>query len=121
VRALNGRNRSVRGSRVLVLGVAYKSDIDDVRESPSLDIMKTLQDRGAKVDYSDPYVPRLDFFGRALRSVSLSPAQLRRYDCAVIATAHRDLPYGQILRYSHTVVDTRNALKGRRSAKIVRL
>ncbi len=121
VRALNLRGRSVRGSRVLVLGMAYKADIDDVRESPSFDIMKTLEDRGARVDYSDPFVPKLDFFGRRLASVPLTPARLRRYDCAVIATAHRSFPYGQILRHSKSVVDTRNALKGRRSSKIVRL
>ena len=120
-RALNARNRSVRGSRVLVLGVAYKADIDDVRESPSLDIMKTLSDRGAKVEYSDPYVGALDFFGRRMKSTPLTPAQLRRFDCAVIATAHKILPYGLILRHSKSVVDTRNALKGKRSRKIVRL
>ena len=120
-RALNARNRSVRGSRVLVLGVAYKADIDDVRESPSLDIMKTLADRGAKVEYSDPFVASLDFFGHRMKSTPLTPAQLRRFDCAVIATAHKAFSYGLILRHSKSVVDTRNALKGRRSGKIVRL
>jgi len=119
--ALNARQRSFRGSRVLVLGVAYKADIDDVRESPSLDIMKTLADRGARVEYADPYVPTLDFFGRRMTSTPLTPAQLGRFDCAVIATAHRAFPYGLILRSSKSVVDTRNALKGRRSSKIVRL
>jgi UDP-N-acetyl-D-glucosamine dehydrogenase len=119
--ALNARNRSIRGSRVLVLGVAYKADIDDVRESPSLDIMKTLADRGARVEYSDPYVPSLEFFGRRMKSTPLTAAQLRRFDCAVIATAHRVFPYGMILRNTKSVVDTRNALKGRRSKKIVRL
>jgi UDP-N-acetyl-D-glucosamine dehydrogenase len=120
-RALNGHNRSVRGSRVLVLGVAYKADIDDVRESPSLDIMKTLEDRGAKVDYADPHVAAIDFYGRPMRSVPVTPAQLKRYDCSVIVTAHKVFPYGLILRHSKSVVDTRNALKGRRSPKIVRL
>jgi UDP-N-acetyl-D-glucosamine dehydrogenase len=120
-RALNSRNRSVRGSRVLVLGVAYKAEIDDVRESPSLDIMKTLADRGAKVEYSDPFVPSLDFLGRRMKSTPLTPAQLRRFDCAVIATAHKAFPYGLILRHLKSVVDTRNALKGKRSGKIVRL
>ncbi len=119
--ALNQRNRSIRGSRVLVLGVAYKADIDDVRESPSLDIMKTLADRGAKVDYSDPHVPSLDFYGRPMKSTTITPAALGRYDCVVIATAHKGFDFGQILRHSNSVVDTRNALKGRKSAKIVRL
>jgi UDP-N-acetyl-D-glucosamine dehydrogenase len=119
--ALNARHRSIRGSRVLVLGVAYKADIDDVRESPSLDIMKTLADRGARVEYSDPFVPSLEFLGRRMKSTPLTAARLRRFDCVVIATAHRSLPYGTILRSSKSVVDTRNALKGRRSRKIVRL
>jgi len=119
--ALNARHRSIRGSRVLVLGVAYKADIDDVRESPSLDIMKTLTDRGARVEYSDPHVSSLEFLGKRMKSTPLTPASLRRFDCAVIATAHKAFPYGTILRCSKGVVDTRNALKGRKSKKIVRL
>jgi UDP-N-acetyl-D-glucosamine dehydrogenase len=111
----------VRGARILVLGVAYKADIDDTRESPSLDIMQTLRDRGAHIDYSDPYVPQLDFAGSRLKSVPLTPSRLKRYDCVVIATAHAQLPYGDIVRYSRGIVDTRNALRGRRSKKIIRL
>jgi UDP-N-acetyl-D-glucosamine dehydrogenase len=121
VQALNQRGKAVRGAKVLVLGMAYKANIDDVRESPSFDIMKTLEDRGAKVEYSDPFVPSLDYFGRRMRSASLTPRNLRRFDCAVIATAHKAFPYGLIVRHSQAVVDTRNALKGRRSSKIVRL
>jgi UDP-N-acetyl-D-glucosamine dehydrogenase len=119
--SLNQRGRAVRGSRVLVLGVAYKSDIDDVRESPSLDIMKTLEDRGAKVEYTDPYVPTLEFFGRRMRSVKLNATTLKRFDCVVIATAHKAIPYSLVLRHAKGVVDTRNALRGKRSKKIVRL
>jgi UDP-N-acetyl-D-glucosamine dehydrogenase len=119
--SLNRRGKSVQGSRVLVLGVAYKADIDDIRESPSLDIMQTLIERGARVEYSDPYVPALAFAGRRLKSVPLSAAILKRFDCAVIATAHQSVPYASVLRHSRGVVDTRNALKGRRSSKIVRL
>ncbi len=119
--ALNHRGRAVRGSRVLVLGVAYKADIDDTRESPSLDIMETLRERGARIDYSDPYVPTLEFAGARLKSVPLSPASLRRYDCVVIATAHRSFPYGTIARSSRAIVDTRNAMAGRLSTKITRL
>jgi UDP-N-acetyl-D-glucosamine dehydrogenase len=119
--ALNQRGRAIKGSRVLVLGVAYKADIDDIRESPSLDIMETLRERGARIDYSDPYVPTLEFAGARLKSVPLTPAQLRRFDCVVIATAHKSFPYGSVERYSKAVVDTRNALKGRKSPKITRL
>ena len=118
---LNRHGKAVRGSRVLVLGVAYKADIEDTRESPSLDIMETLRERGARIDYSDPHVPDLEFAGRRLRSVGLSPAKLRQFDCVVIATAHRVFSYASILRHSRLVVDTRNALKGRQSKKIVRL
>ncbi len=119
--SLNRRGRAVKGARVLILGVAYKGGIDDIRESPSLDIMTTLEQRGAHVEYSDPHVPTLAFGGRRRRSVLLTPGRLRRFDCVVIATAHREFPYGDVVRYAKGIVDTRNALKGRRSPKIVRL
>jgi UDP-N-acetyl-D-glucosamine dehydrogenase len=119
--ALNRLGLATRGSRVLVLGVAYKADIDDTRESPSLDIMETLRERGAKIEYSDPYVPKLEFGGRTLKSVPLTPARLEKFDCVVIATAHKKFPYGAVVRHARSIVDTRNALKGRRSKKIVRL
>src|SRR6185295_17434434 len=98
--SLNQRGRAVRGSRVLVLGVAYKADIDDTRESPSLDIMETLRERGARIEYSDPFVPALQFAGRRLKSTPLTASSLARFDCAVIATAHKGFPYASILRHS---------------------
>ncbi len=119
--SLNKRGHAIHGSKVLVLGVAYKADIDDTRESPSLDIMETLRERGAKIEYSDPYVPTLSFAGRKLKSVPITPAQLKRFDCVVIATAHKEFPYSMVLRSARAVVDTRNALRGKRSAKITRL
>ena len=119
--SLNRRGVAVRGSKVLVLGVAYKANIDDTRESPSLDIMQTLVDRGARVDYSDPHVPALSFGGRRMRSVPLDARRLKGYDCVVIATAHRAFDLGEVLRHARGIVDTRNALRGRRSDKIVRL
>jgi len=119
--ALNRNGKAIRGSKVLMLGVAYKADIADVRESPSLDIMEKLRERGARIEYSDPFVPTLEFAGRRLRSLPLTPAQLKRFDCAVISTAHKVFPYGAVVRYSKAVVDTRNALRARRSPKIVRL
>ena len=118
---LNRRGKAVNGSRVLVLGVSYKADIDDTRESPSLDIMETLRERGARIEYHDPYVPTLKFAGQRLASVPLTPAQLKRFDCVVIATAHKDIPYRTVLRHARGVVDTRNALKGAASAKVNRL
>ena len=119
--SLNRRGHAVHGSRILVLGVAYKADIDDTRESPSIDIMETLRERGARIEYSDPYVPTLQFGGKRLRSLPLTPARLRRFDCVVIATAHKSFPYAAVLRHSKAVVDTRNALRGKRSPKIARL
>src|SRR5438132_3113160 len=119
--SLNHQGKAVHGSRVLVLGVAYKADIDDTRESPSLDIMTTLVERGARVDYSDPHVPELELGGRDLRSVPLTAAKIRGYDCVVIATAHRDLPLGEIARHARGIVDTRNALRGKSSKKILRI
>ena len=119
--ALNRRGRSVRGARVLVLGVAYKADIDDVRESPSLDIMEKLRERGARIEYSDPHVPSIRFAGSTMKSVPFTAANVRKFDCTVIATAHRSLDYGAALRWSQAIVDTRNALAGKRSPKIIRL
>ncbi len=121
VEALNQNGRSVKGSRILVLGVAYKANIDDTRESPSLDILELLEEMGAKVDYADPFVARLDFAGRTRRTVRLTKATIARYDCAVIATAHTGFDYDLLLAHVKAVVDTRNALKGRKSKKIVRL
>jgi UDP-N-acetyl-D-glucosamine dehydrogenase len=118
---LNLRGKAIRGSKVLVLGVAYKADIDDLRESPSLDIMETLRKKGAKIEYSDPFVSKFEFNDRTIKSVPLTPAMLKRYDCVVIATAHKQFPYSMILRYCQGVVDTRNALKGKVSKKITRL
>jgi len=119
--SLNRAGKAVRGAKVLVLGVAYKADIDDTRESPSLDIMETLRQRGARIEYSDPFVPKLVFAGRTLRSVPITSTSLKRFDCVVVATAHKSFPYPTVLRYSKIVVDTRNAFAGRKSNKLVRL
>ena len=119
--ALNTRRKSVRGARVLVLGIAYKADIDDVRESPSLDIIETLANDGAKVEYSDPFVPALVHGGRRYVSRPLTPATLRNADCVVIATAHKIFDYRLVARHARTVVDCRNVLKGRRTRGVFRL
>jgi len=121
VEALNRRGKALRGSRVLVLGVAYKADIDDVRESPSLDIMEKLRENGARIEFHDPFVPSIEFAGKRMKSVPLTPARIRGADCVVIATAHSGLAYPTVLRHARAIVDTRNALKGRRSPKIVRI
>ena len=119
--ALNRQGKSVRGSRVLILGVAYKADVDDVRESPSLDIMEKLRERGARIEYTDPHVPSIQFAGSTLKSVPFRAAEVKPFDCLVIATAHKAFDYDSALSWSKAIVDTRNALAGKRSPKIVRL
>jgi UDP-N-acetyl-D-glucosamine dehydrogenase len=112
--ALNTRCKSVKGSRVLVAGVAYKRDIDDMRESPSLDVMHMLQQRGAEVSYIDPYVPKLDpaHGGFELSSLEVLDARtLAAFDCVAILTDHTAFDYAAMVRHADIVVDTRNAIK----------
>ena len=120
--ALNDHSKPLKGSKVHLLGVAYKRDIDDVRESPALDIMHLLDKRGAALSYSDPYVPKLQADGVVpeMRSMDAETAAAAS-DCVVIVTDHKSFDYGKILEKARLIVDTRNALKGRESAKIVRL
>jgi UDP-N-acetyl-D-glucosamine dehydrogenase len=121
VQALNQRGRAVKGSKILLLGVSYKANIEDTRESPSLDLIELLEELGGKVEYSDPHVARLEFQGKKRRSVALTPAALKRFDCVVIATNHAEFDYREVLKHAPAIVDTRNALKGRKSPKITRL
>ena len=110
--ALNERRKSLKGSKVLVLGLAYKPDIDDVRESPSLELIELLQERGAKVDYNDPYIPqthRMREYDLKMKSRPLTAAMLKGYDCVLIATNHSDYDYKWIVRNARLVVDSRNA------------
>src|SRR6266478_1425714 len=116
--ALNEHSKPVKGSHVHVLGVAYKKDIDDVRESPALDIIHLLERRGAKVSYSDPHVPHLQFDGLELCS---NEAALAKADCVVIVTDHSGFDYKALTEKVPLIVDTRNALKGLISDRLVRL
>jgi UDP-N-acetyl-D-glucosamine dehydrogenase len=118
--ALNDVSKPVRGSRVHILGVAYKRDINDVRESPALDIIHLLLARGAKVTYTDPYVPSIHFDGLALESEPEHEA-VADADCTVIVTDHAAFNYAAIVDAAPLVVDTRNALKQFSSGNIVRL
>jgi UDP-N-acetyl-D-glucosamine dehydrogenase len=118
--ALNECGKAVRGSRIHILGVAYKRDIEDVRESPALDIIHLLKRRGAEITFSDPYVNSICVEGDELLRVDLLSA-LRDADCAVIITDHSGVDYGAALREAKLIVDTRNALRGIASEKIVRL
>ena len=113
---LNEDAKAVRGSRILVVGVSYKRDVDDVRESPALDVIRLLEQRGAEVRYHDPYVPEVLHDGPVRKSVPLTADELCDADCVVIATDHSNLDYGMIKTKSRRVVDTRNALRKARRA-----
>ena len=108
--ALNDRRRCLRGAHVLVLGVTYKRDVDDVRESPALEILTMLADKGARIAYADPYVPQLTLGRMKLVSLPVTPETLAASDCVVIATDHRAFDYALITREARLVVDVRNAL-----------
>ncbi|MFT4101205.1 MAG: nucleotide sugar dehydrogenase [Burkholderiaceae bacterium] len=108
--ALNDRRKAIRGSRILVLGIAYKKNVDDMRESPAVELMELLRDRGAEIAYSDPHVPvfpkmREHYFD--LKSVPLTPENLASYDCVLLATNHDKFDYDLIRRRSTLIVDTR--------------
>lgn len=118
--ALNDRGKSIKGSRVLVLGLAYKPDVDDVRESPSFELIEKLQALGAEVDYNDPHVPathKMRHHDLQMQSVALTPASLQTYDCVLISTHHAAYDWQLVANHASLIVDTRNALrdvKGRR-------
>ena len=106
--ALNNARKSVRGSKILILGVAYKKDVSDTRESPALDIMGLLKQKGAELTYADPYVPHFDVFGETLASYDMNRG-VAAYDCVVIVTDHARFDYARILAEASLVFDSRNA------------
>jgi UDP-N-acetyl-D-glucosamine dehydrogenase len=119
-KALNEHSKSVKGSHVHVMGMAYKRDIDDVRESPALDIVVLLKQRGAEVTFSDPFVPSVKLNGVAEKAQD--PLKMAaKADCVVIVTDHTGIDYKQVVEKAKLIVDTRNALKNVKSDKIVRL
>ncbi len=106
---LNDDNKSVRGSRILMLGMAYKNNVADTRESPAIDILKLLEARGADVAYSDPFVPVLREGDRSYEGVELSPDQLSKADCVVVTCRHDGVDFDYVAKHAKTIVDTRNA------------
>jgi UDP-N-acetyl-D-glucosamine dehydrogenase len=120
-RALNDVGKAVRGSRVLVVGLAYKKDIDDVRESPALDILSLLTERGAELSWHDPWVDHLRDYDHVSRLDSLEPESLIGIDCAVIVTAHGNVEHDTLVDHLPRVVDTRDALNGNPADNILRL
>jgi UDP-N-acetyl-D-glucosamine dehydrogenase len=119
--ALNRHSKSLRGSRIHILGVAYKAGVNDVRESPALNVMKILAEKGAVLSYTDPYIPTIRDEGLALDSLSMANGYLGNIDCTVILTNHPEFDYGNVVDASRLVVDTRNALQGFKGENIIRL
>ena len=121
--ALNRYKKPLNGSKVLVLGVAYKPNINDLRESPALDVIHLLQEKGAVVSYSDPYVPALDVDSIQLTSEKDLPSAVEKADCVAIITNHSKFDYNMILEKAQLIFDARNALKelGKNSVKVVKL
>ena len=109
-RALNDVRKSVNGSRILVIGVAYKKNIDDMRESPALDVIRLLEERGASVVYHDPFIPHFRDGDHSMEGVPLSDEELERADAVVIVTDHDGIDYQRVLDHADVVVDTRNAM-----------
>src|SRR4051794_31351778 len=122
--ALNTKRKAINGANILIAGVAYKRDIDDMRESPALDVMGLLLARGAKVSYADPYVPvvhgREWSGGYDLKAVDMTRGQIAQYDCVVIVTDHKSFDYKALVEEADVIVDTRNAIK-ERHAHVIRL
>lgn len=118
--ALNDHSKPVKGSKIHILGMAYKKDIDDVRESPGLDIMHLLMQRGADISYTDPFIPSLRIDGQQMESQEMLPA-CAAADCVVVVTDHSGVDYGKVIESSALIVDTRNALKRFKADNIVTL
>jgi UDP-N-acetyl-D-glucosamine dehydrogenase len=119
--ALNTVRKPINGSKVHLIGVAYKRDVNDLRESPALDVIELLSKRGASLSYSDPFVPEIQHGGHTFKSIDLPVALESKPDCAVICTDHSTFDYDALVKSGIMIVDTRNALKDRREATIVRL
>jgi len=115
--ALNDRGRAVRGASILVLGVTYKADVNDIRESPALEIIEHLVHRGAQVSYADPFTPQIALDGLKLSAVEPSAEALSAADCVLILTSHSSFDYAEIAGRASLVVDTRNAMKNFRGAR----
>jgi len=126
--ALNDDAKPLRGSRVLILGIAYKKDIDDLRESPAMEVMHLMQEKGAEIEYHDPFCPRIaddghtPLSGLPMESVELTAERLAGADCVVIVTDHTDVDYSQVANHASLVVDTRGVMRSfRGSARVIGL
>ncbi len=122
IRGLNDQRKALKGSRVLLIGLAYKRDVNDTRDSPAFDVAQGLVERGAMLMYHDPYIPTANVNGVAMKSTPLTVAQLKRTDCAVILTNHSNVDYDLLLQHVPLIVDTRNQYRQhRRAGRVVKL
>lgn len=119
--ALNRDRKPINGSKILIMGIAYKNDIDDLRESPALDVIHILKNRGADLSYYDPFIPEMNYDGLQMKSVNWSNEIGKDFDLVVITTNHSAVDYTALLESSKRIVDTRNALKNFQSEKIIKL
>lgn len=118
--ALNERQKSLKGSKILVLGVTYKRNTNDIRESPALEVLHGLYEKGAFVYYSDPYVPSLEIGNRTLKSTATTPEILQSMDCVLVLTDHSNLNYEMIAAHSFLLLDKRNALRNFSGSNVIR-
>ncbi len=124
--ALNQKGKSVKGSKILILGLAYKKDVEDVRESPSFELIELLRAKGAYVNYNDPYIPKtkkMRHYDLRMCSTPLTEKNIKRFDCVVIATDHSSYDYNFIAKHSKLIIDTRNAMKkvcGMKRGKVIK-
>lgn len=119
--ALNEKQRCLNGSSIMALGVTYKKDTSDIRESPSIEVLRGLQQRGARIHYCDPFVPSIEIDGVVLESEKLTPKTLAVMDCAVILTDHSDFDYDVVCAHSQLIVDSRNVIKQPAKCPVVAL
>ncbi len=118
---LNKEKKSLHGSKILLLGLAYKANVNDIRESPSLEMFRLLLNEQAKVDYFDPFIPEFVEGKKRVKSIALKPECVRKYDCIIITTAHDDVDYEMVLKNARAIFDTRNVYRGIKSDKITTL
>ncbi|MCP4939580.1 MAG: nucleotide sugar dehydrogenase, partial [Phycisphaeraceae bacterium] len=112
--ALNEHAKPIKGSKILVLGLAYKPDVDDTRESPSFELIKILEDRGGEVEYSDPHIPETSRVRRhdlKMTSIELTPESIASFDCILVSTNHTNFDYAMVAEHAKLVVDTRDAMR----------
>ncbi|MFA7294511.1 MAG: UDP binding domain-containing protein, partial [Candidatus Omnitrophota bacterium] len=118
---LSWRNKNIKSSKILVIGVTYKKDVKDLRKSPSIDVINSLNRHGAKVSYSDPLIPFLKLKDIDLRSVALTDTKIKEFDCILIATDQSGVDYPRLLKNAKLIFDSRNVYKGGHKNKVERL